>query len=90
MTDLRGRRSTPALLELLIGIVKVANDRLARDQLIRFMANQFDVGRRELGRRIGISHASVLRILNKKQGRGETGARARAASARWRRSRRYR
>ena len=59
MTELLSRRSTPALLELLIGIVKVGNDRFARDQLIRFIADQFDVGSRELGRRIGLSHASV-------------------------------
>jgi hypothetical protein len=42
-----------------IGILKVANDRRARDELIRFVANHFDVGPRPLGRRIGMSHASA-------------------------------
>jgi hypothetical protein len=59
MTGRLRRRPTPTVLELVIGILKVANDRRARDELIRFVANHFDVGPRPLGRRIGMSHASA-------------------------------
>jgi len=81
------RRTDPAVLELLIGILKVAVDRRARDRLIRFVAHQFDVGPRELERRIGMSHASVTRIVSRKQGRGESGLRSAAALKRWSRTR---
>ena len=90
MDNRLGRRSTSALFELLVGIVKLGTDRPARDQLIRFIAGEFNVGRRDLAGRIGLSHASVVRILKKQQGRGETGTRSRAAAARERRNRRRR
>jgi transcriptional regulator with XRE-family HTH domain len=77
------RRTAPTELELLISILRVAIDRRARDQLIRFVANHFDVSRRELAVRIGLSHASVSRIVRRKQGLGESDSRSVAALRRW-------
>jgi len=78
------KSETGAVLQLLMGILRLANDRRARNRLIRFVAEHSDLSARELGKRIGISHASVVRIRRNQQGRGETGARSRAAYARHR------
>src|SRR5215831_14804275 len=76
------KSETGAVLQLPMGILRLANDRRARNRLIRFVAEHSDLSARELGKRIGISHASVARIRRNQQGRGETGARSRAAYAR--------
>jgi hypothetical protein len=82
MTDRRRRRPT---LDRLIRIAKVTNNRRARNQAIRSIYRRdSDMSMRALARLVGLSHASISRIVNNRQGLGESGARATAAQERWR------